>query len=589
MSRNRSNVFEDLENRRLMSVTTAPAYLVPTAPGVEVTPVLTAGDTASDYRMVGVPDGLGAFDNGDGTFTVLMDHELGPTQSGVHDHGAKGAFVSKWVIDKTTLNVLSGDDLIKSVFVYDVASGAYVPAVVAFNRFCSATLAEPSAFFNPATGKGTTERLFTNGEENPAGRAWAHVVSSGQSFELAALGNVAFENVAPNPFPQDLTLAGAQDDANRLFSSEGAGTIDPATGLPTAPPSEVYFYLGQKKDAGSAIDRAGLTGGVLTGLKVGAAANEAAVGSGDRFALANFGDVSSWDDKQLQAAAIANGVTQFRKPEDGSWDPNHPEVYRFVTSDAVGGNTRLWKLTFDDVRNPQAGGTVEIEYDSPASTPGEMFDNMTVNWNSDVLIQEDPGSGPYLSRVWQFDSSAGELTEIARHNPALFDPAYVGADKNFLTQDEESSGIIDLSKILGPGHYLADVQAHYPISAAAPHGFSNPDELVEGGQLLVINTNAPKATLSGGVLTVVGTVNDDPIAVTRHARDVTVSVGGSVLGTFSSKAIQSIHVSGYAGDDVLSVSRNVHPPVTFDGGGGNNTILERRGDDDVLDEGDGAE
>ena len=30
--------------------------------------------------MVGIPDGLGAFDNGDGTFTVLMNHELGNTQ-----------------------------------------------------------------------------------------------------------------------------------------------------------------------------------------------------------------------------------------------------------------------------------------------------------------------------------------------------------------------------------------------------------------------------------------------------------------------------------------------------------------------------
>jgi hypothetical protein len=47
----------------------------------------------------------------------------------------------------------------------------------------------------------------------------------------------------------------------------------------------------------------------------------------------------------------------------------------------------------------------------------------------------------------------------------------------FLTQDEESSGIIPLDKILGQGWYLADVQAHYPI----------PGELVEGGQLLLIH------------------------------------------------------------------------------------------------------
>ena len=28
---------------------------------------------------------------------------------------------------------------------------------------------------------------------------------------------------------------------------------------------------------------------------------------------------------------------------------------------------------------------------SPAAVPGEMFDNMTVNWEGDVLLQEDPG------------------------------------------------------------------------------------------------------------------------------------------------------------------------------------------------------
>ena len=28
------------------------------------------------YRMVGIPDGLGAYDNGNGTFTLLMNHEI---------------------------------------------------------------------------------------------------------------------------------------------------------------------------------------------------------------------------------------------------------------------------------------------------------------------------------------------------------------------------------------------------------------------------------------------------------------------------------------------------------------------------------
>ena len=54
---------EALEARQLFAAgfhTTAPAYLTPTAPGVEVTPLLTTGDSVNGYRMVGVPDWLGA-------------------------------------------------------------------------------------------------------------------------------------------------------------------------------------------------------------------------------------------------------------------------------------------------------------------------------------------------------------------------------------------------------------------------------------------------------------------------------------------------------------------------------------------------
>jgi hypothetical protein len=568
-----------LETRRLFAAgfhTTAPAYLTPTGPGVEVTPLLTTGDSVNGYRMAGVPDGLGAFDNGDGTFTVLMNHELRPTQGTTRAHGSKGAFVSKWVIDKATGNVVSGQDQIQTVFLYDPATASYVNATSAFNRFCSATLAEPTAFFNPATGLGTTERIFTNGEEAATGRAFAHVVSAGQSFELPGMGNLAFENVVPNPFPQDQTLVGAEDDGNRLFTSEGAGTGT------QEPPSEVYFYVGQKKSAGSVIDRAGLTGGVLSGLKVGNAANEAAVTSGDRFTLANLGDVSAWDDKQLQAASIANGVTQFRRPEDGSWDPSHPNVYYFVTTDVFAGDTRLWKLTFDDVRNPQGGGTIEIAQDSPASAPGEMFDNVTVNPNGDVLVQEDPGNQAYVARLWQHDASSGDLIPIAEHTLRLFDPAYAGPDKNFLTQDEESSGIIDVSSILGPGHYLADVQAHFAINATTLRGFDNPDELVEGGQLLLINTNVASATLDGGTLNVTGTVNDDTLEVEHHGNDVVVSFDGATLGTFDKKDVKSIRVWGFWGDDRITVHPNVQATATIEGGPGNDLLSGRRERDTIL-------
>lgn len=61
-------------------------YLNHRMPGVDFTSILTVGDSVNDksdgtpYVMVGLPDGLGAFDNNDGTITILMDHELRDTQ-----------------------------------------------------------------------------------------------------------------------------------------------------------------------------------------------------------------------------------------------------------------------------------------------------------------------------------------------------------------------------------------------------------------------------------------------------------------------------------------------------------------------------
>jgi hypothetical protein len=48
-------------------------YLVRQVPGVTVASVLSAGDAVGGYRMAGT------FDNGDGTFTVLMNHEFPAT------------------------------------------------------------------------------------------------------------------------------------------------------------------------------------------------------------------------------------------------------------------------------------------------------------------------------------------------------------------------------------------------------------------------------------------------------------------------------------------------------------------------------
>ena len=604
---------EALERREVLSGfhTTEPAYLVPTAPSVAITPLLTVGeavpeiDAATDpfddvatpqdgvYRMVGIPDGLGAFDNGDGTFTVLMNHELGNTAGTVRDHGSKGAFVSKWILDKSSGGILAGDDLIKSVQLWDSLTQSYIPLTTAFNRFCSADLPDASAFFNAATGLGTTERIFMNGEENTGGRAFGTVVSTGAAYELPWMGKYAYENSVASPFAQDKTIVIGLDDSDRGFSSEGA-----------TQPSEVYVYIGQKQATGSDIEKAGLTDGILHGVRVGLPgsydANENTVTSGERFELVSLGDASTKSTATLQADSIANTVTQFRRVEDGHFDPNQPDVFYFVTTDRFdtiqdpgtapflntppgqNGQARLWKLTFDDITQPELGGTIELVIDG--NGPEQMFDNITVNHAGDVLLQEDPGSQAYLAKIRQYDVSTGELIEVAQHNPDLFDPATA---TNFLTRDEESSGIIDLSHILGEGHYLVDVQAHYNI----------PGELVQGGQFLLMNTNAASAAIEDGVLVVEGTINDDEISVEKHGANYAVFVNDELIGEFRRRDVDSIEVNGHNGADLIDLGSNITISALIFGGTGNDVIFgssgrnELHGDDgdDVLFGGNGSD
>ncbi len=262
-------------------------YLVPSAGGVSITSVLTVGDAAgtapngTPYRMVGIPDGLGAFDNRDGTFTVLMNHELGADKGVVRAHGAAGAFVSKWIVRKRDLKVLSGQDLIQNLV---LSSGSSTLA-----RFCSADLAPVSAFYNSRTGKGYKGRIFMNGEETGnEGRAFAHLMN-GTSYELPHLGKASFENQLANPASGDKTVVIGTDDTT---------------------PGQLYVYVGAKKSSGSPVDRAGLTGGTLFGVKVAGNPLEqsaAPFAKGTAFSLHSFGDVSAWTGATLQRRASRPG------------------------------------------------------------------------------------------------------------------------------------------------------------------------------------------------------------------------------------------------------------------------------------------
>ena len=82
------------------------------------------------------------------------------------------------------------------------------------------------------------------------------------------------------------------------------------------------------------------------------------------------------------------------------------------------------------------------------------MDNIAIDRTGHILIQEDPGVREHLSKIWSYSIADDTLTAIAEADPARFAPG--GTD--FLTIDEESSGIVDASDVLGPGWFIGTVQ-----------------------------------------------------------------------------------------------------------------------------------
>ena len=444
-------------------------YLETTVPGGLHTSILTVGDSIGTYKMCGLPDGLGAYDNGNGTFTLLMNHEMSNAVGVTRAHGSKGAFVSKWVINKKDLTMVSGSDLVKNVKLWKTATNSYKDTTTSFNRFCAGDLPLVSAFYNAATGLGTQERIFMNGEEAGAeGRAFGHIATgtnAGTTYELPYLGKFSWENSIASPYASNKTLVAGTDDAT---------------------PGEVYFYIGTKTNTGTEIEKAGLSGGKLFGVKVTGFTTEVSTGipaAGTAFTMFDIGQVQNTTGAALQTASTTALVTKFLRPEDGAWDPSNPSDFYFVTTNSFTAPSRLWKLHFTDASNPEIGGNITAVLDGTEGP--KMMDNMVIDNYGHIMIQEDPGNQSYLAKIWQYTIAADNIKLIATHDASRF----VSGGANYLTQDEESSGIIDMQDILGEGMFLYADQAHYAI----------PGQLVEGGQLLAMfNPDTKNSFLGAG-------------------------------------------------------------------------------------------
>lgn len=481
----------------------AAPYLVGVTPGVSFTSILTAGDSVGGYTMGGIPDGLGAYDNNDGTFTVLMNHEWGSTvgAGNVHTHGAIGGYQSRWVVRKSDLAVTSGGDLIQQVYNWDTVTQASsgTASTVTFNRLCSADLPKPSAFFNAASGRGSQERIFLAGDESGTnGYAIATVATGSSAGRAYVLGKMNFrdngsggtayggwENLLANPAASDTTLV--------------IGTNDGGFGLQN---NSLTVYVGTKTSTGTEADKAGLTNGAVYNVLVdGPAIEDRTVG---RYAGARF-------------SLSGTQATTFLRPEDGAWDTQDPNKFYFVTTDrasATGTGTtaqttqdaasRLWRLTFDNRSNPTAGGTIDLLIDGGAGGVSgvrpEMMDNIAFDdVTGKLIISEDVGNNARNGRIWSFDPATRNLVEFAKHFGPNGDVG-VAATAPF-NQDEETSGQIDVTSLFtGVAGYDTNSYRYY-LMADQQHYSTGSNLTVEGGQLLLMAAPVPEpSTLAMGLL-----------------------------------------------------------------------------------------
>jgi Bacterial protein of unknown function (DUF839) len=457
---------------------------------------LLGGAPGQQYRMVGIPDGLGAHRGGDGTSTLFMNHELGFTALSEPVVGGptnRGAIVSQWLLDADG-DPVAGRRAYDRIFAENTLLG---PAPVVGNeaqmprqlaRFCSGFLAGPANGFD--------RRIYLTNEESTSpdtfdGRGGLSVaIVDGGLHTLPKLGRYSKENSVVQPGQGTRTVI--------LPTEDGPATLD----------NQLYMYVGTKDRSANAtvLARNGLDNGTLYVFRsLDPARNSERTftsGSvtGEWVALP---DAEALTDAQLEAASDAAGAMTFVRPEDGAFNPNNRNEFFFDTTgsssgadDGVNELGRLYSLRLHP-GNPLKPATLSVVYnaDTVVAAGGDIAvspDNLDVS-RQYLMINED---GTTESRavmaakgrdgsVWRFGLVKGPegavgvdvttATRVAQLDPPGRDGIAVGPGV------WETSGIIDTSALFGADTWLSDVQAHPPTTA--PGGAT---VTVEDGQLFLL-------------------------------------------------------------------------------------------------------
>jgi hypothetical protein len=484
-----------------LAATSVKPYVEPVGGQYQVRALFSADDTVpllggapgQQYRMVGIPDGLGAHPNRDGTSTLYMNHELGFTALSEPVVGGpknRGAIVSQWVLDADG-DPVAGRRAYDRIFAENrllgpapvVGNEAQMPRQLA--RFCSGFLAGPANGFDRPIYLTNEE---SGGAESFDGRGGQSVaIFDGELHTLPKLGRSNKENSVVQP---------GQGTRTVIFPTEdGPATLD----------NQLYMYVGKKDRSAKAsvLARNGLDNGTLyvfRSLDPAHNSERSFTGGSVTGEWVPIPGAEALTDVELEAASDAVGAMTFVRPEDGAFNPNNPNEFFFDTTgsssgadDGVNELGRLYSLRLNK-SDPLKPATLSVVYnaDTVVAAGGDIAispDNIGVSGRY-LMINEDGTTESRLvmaakgrdGSIWRFDLVKGRVgvdaataTRVAQLDPPGRDGVAVGPGV------WETSGIIDTSASFGADTWLSDVQAHPPTTP--PVG---PTVTVEDGQLFLL-------------------------------------------------------------------------------------------------------
>ena len=419
-----------------------------TEAGYEFIPLLTVGQevpeiegtignfrqTNRTFAFAGIPDGIGLWETENVNY-AFINHEIFESResdiSSTIPGQIRGARISLFVFDKS-MNPIGGKNLIETAtdssgtYILETTTGQYQNAqtgnVFSFDRFCSGYLAE-SGFVDASGSEAPIYFAPEEGVDNPVtgasrSRGWA-VTPEGNALALDGLGRYAKEQVYPAS-----QYRATDSDRTVLFALE-----DFTNG-------ELYMYVGNPTEA----DPNGFLDGQLYVLRV--------TGHDFETLPEDVSQTATWTPVPREIALDPTGAilsdwvdgegrsTNFRRLEDIHEDPNNPGTFYFATTgsfDKTGTQLeatlnpqeadnpygKLYRFTLNP-DDPTANFTIEAIHGGGPGR-GVNFDNLTVDSNSNVILQEDKTAfgGEVMAaenrdgRILSYDTATDTIAPIA--------------------------------------------------------------------------------------------------------------------------------------------------------------------------------